>query len=289
MGYHTDRIDQRDLPLDKDYSPKYTGKDLDIYVLDTGIRYSHTVFGGRAAFGGYDDFGGKGEDCNSHGTHVAALAGGNITGAAVGANLYSIKVLGCNSGGSYEGVIKGINHVVERVKENGRKSIISMSIQAPRSLALNRALKMAYEAGIVNVVAAGNYKKDACKYSPSSSPHTITVAGSSKNDRMYWTSGVYGTNHGDCVDIFAPGQNVYSASHRSDTGVVSKSGTSMATPIVSGVVAMLLEEDSSLTPEQVKEELIKRSTKDVLDFGQLPYDGRKSSPNRLVFVEKVRG
>ena len=289
LGWHMDRVDQRDLPLDKAYNPKYTGRDVDIYVLDTGIRYSHSVFGGRAKFGGYDDFGGKGEDCHSHGTHVAGLAAGNITGAAVGANVYSIRVLSCSSGGRYTGVIAGVNHVINRVRNNGRKSIISMSILGPISKSLDRALKMAYEAGIVIVAAAGNYKRDACNYSPSSSPHVITVAGSSKTDGMYWKSGTYGTNHGKCVDIFAPGQGVRSASHLDDNRIITKSGTSMSTPIVAGAVAMLLEEDPSLTPQQVKEELIKRSTKDVLDFGVLPASGKKNTPNRLVFVESMGG
>ena len=94
---------------------------MDIYVLDTGIRYSHSVFGGRAKFGGYDSYGRNGEDCHSHGTHVAGLAAGNITGAAVGANVYSIRIFRCDSSGTFSNVIAGVNHVTERVKKTGRK------------------------------------------------------------------------------------------------------------------------------------------------------------------------
>ena len=286
MGYHTDRIDQRELPLDGQYNPPFTGKGVDIYIVDSGISYSHTLFGGRAQFGGYDYYGDDGKDCNGHGTHVAGLAGANIIGAATDANLYSIKVLDCYKLGSYAGLVAGISHVVERAQQSGRRSILSLSLIGPKSKSLNRALKKANEAGIVSVAAAGNTKEDACNFMPASSKHVITVGGTQeRGDRLYWFSGRYGSNWGKCVDIFAPGQWIRSASHESDDHLVQMSGTSMSAPIVSGVVAMMLEEDPSLSPAEVKEKILSRGTKDVLDFSVLPTSAKADTPNLLVYAE----
>ena len=289
-AWHIDRIDQTRPPLDHTYQASFTGQGVDIYIIDSGIHYSHKIFGGRAHFGGFDPTGGKGEDCNGHGTHVAGLAGGNITGPAVGAHLYSIKVLKCigsRTTGNLCHLVDALDYTIKKIKSNGRPSVISLSliVKDGVSKSLDAAIERAYKEGITIVTAAGNFFQDACKFSPGSSDYTITVGGTRKyGDRLYRN-----TNYGKCVDIFAPGDSILSAAHNSDLRLTSKSGTSMATPIVSGVVAMLLEEDPSLTPEQVKEKLIKRSTKDVLDFGQLPADGRRATPNRLVYVgEEVK-
>jgi hypothetical protein len=284
-AWHIDRIDQTRPPLDHTYQASFTGQGVDIYIIDSGIHYSHKIFGGRAHFGGFDPTGGKGEDCNGHGTHVAGLAGGNITGPAVGAHLYSIKVLKCigsRTTGNLCHLVDALDYTIKKIKSNGRPSVISLSliVKDGVSKSLDAAIERAYKEGITIVTAAGNFFQDACKFSPGSSDYTITVGGTRKyGDRLYRN-----TNYGKCVDIFAPGDSILSAAHNSDLRLTSKSGTSMATPIVSGVVAMLLEEDPSLTPEQVKEELIKRSTKDVLDFGVLPESMKKLTPNRLVYT-----
>ena len=284
--WHTDRIDQRFPPLDDTYSSQYTGRGVDVYILDSGIRYSHQVFGGRARFGGYDYSNGRGEDCHGHGTHCAGLAVGRITGVAWDANVYSIKVLNCNMFGSYTAVIEGINYVVQRRKSTRRPTVISMSLIGPKSDDLNAALKTAKEAGVVSLAAAGNYRRNACDYHPSSSPHVITVGGTQENgDQLYWfssTSKSPGTNYGPCVDIFAPGQWVRSAGHFCDDCTVSMSGTSMATPIAAGVVALLLQENPNLSPDQIKQLLIDRSTKNALDFSVIR---GTNTPNRLVYVQ----
>ena len=284
-AWHIDRIDQTTLPLDHAYKTNFTGQGVDIYVMDSGIRYSHYIFGGRAHFGGYDPTGGNGEDCNGHGTHVAGLAAGNITGVAVGANVYSIKVLQCvgtRTTGNLGNLIDALDFTIAKIKSSGRPAVISLSliVQTGASKSLELAIEKAYREGITVISAAGNFFQDACNYSPSSSEYTITVGGTRRyRDRLY-----HSTNYGKCVDIFAPGESVVSAGHDHDRQMTTKSGTSMATPIVAGAVAMLLEEDPSLTPQQVKEELINRSTKGVLDFNQLPTKARSLTPNRLVYI-----
>ena len=288
LGWHLDRIDQRHQPLDNSFSSKYTGRGVDIYVFDSGIRYSHQVFGGRAQFGGYDDFNGKGEDCHGHGTHCAGLAAGKITGVAYEANIYSIRVLNCQNGGSFAGVIAGINHVTNRRKSSGRPTIISMSLIGPKSDGVEQALKIASEAGVVPVVAAGNFRLDACDYSPSSSSNALTVGGTQeRGDQLYWFSSSStspGTNYGKCVDIFAPGQWIRSAYHLSDDRLVSMSGTSMATPIAAGAAALILQENPNCNLRCVRDTMRARATSGVLDFGVLSPSAASETPNLLVYT-----
>ena len=289
-AWHIDRIDQTTLPLDHAFKTNFTGQGVDIYVMDSGIRYSHYIFGGRAHFGGYDPTGGNGEDCNGHGTHVAGLAAGNITGVAIGANVFSIKVLRCvgtRITGNLRHLIDALDFTIAKIKSSGRPSVITLSliVQTGASKSLELSIKKAYREGITVISAAGNFFQDACNYSPASSEYTITVGGTRRyRDRLYRS-----TNYGKCVDIFAPGESVVSAGYDHDRRMTTKSGTSMATPIVAGAVAMLLEEDPSLTPQQIKEELINRSTKNVLDFNQLPTKARSLTPNRLVYIGVNQG
>ena len=283
LGWHTDRIDQRNLPLDNIFDSPLTGKGVDIYILDSGIRYSHEVFEDRAKYGGYDHYGSTGEDCQGHGTHVAGLAGGKITGTASQANLYSIRVLDCNKRGSVSGLLTAIDQVIDQAQKSGRPTVMSLSIVAPKSPSINHYIKAAYQSGVVTVAAAGNYKKDACNYSPASAPEAITVGGTSSQDGLYWYTST-GTNYGSCVDIMAPAVSVRSASHQSDDSLVSKTGTSMAAPLVSGAVALILEENPKLSPDEVKEKLLSAATKDVIDFSSFSTTPKKTTPNLLLYV-----
>ena len=291
--WHTSRINQRFPPIDDNHGHKYRGNGVDIYNLDSGIRYSHQVFDGhRARFGGYDHYGnGRGDDDHGHGTHCAGLASGSITGPADRSNVYSIKVLNSNLGGSFSAIIAGINHVVQQAARSGRRTIISMSLIGPKSPTVDQVIKTAKERGVISVVAAGNFRRDACDYSPASSEDAITVGGTQEDgDKLYWFSSSSrspGTDYGKCVDIFAPGQWIRSAGHFCDDCLVSMSGTSMATPIAAGVVALLLEQYPNDSPDRIKNKLIDQSTKNALDFGVIGND--PNTPNRLVFVEPASG
>ena len=284
--WHNDRIDQRRIPLDGQYNPRRSGAGVDIFILDSGIRYSHNSFNGRARFGGYDHYNGDASDWHGHGTHCAGLAGGRIIGTAQRANLYSIRVLNAQLGGTFSAVIAGVNHVIQRVKSTGRRTVISMSLIGGKSDAVADVLRNAKKAGIVTVVAAGNFRRDACAYHPAASPDAITVGGTQEDrDQLYWFSSSQnspGTNYGPCVDIFAPGQWVRSASHTQDNTLVSMSGTSMATPIVAGAAALLMEQYPGYTPDQIARELYRMSTTGVLDFSVIR---GTSTVNRLLYVE----
>jgi subtilisin family serine protease len=105
-----DRIDQRNLPLNSTYTYDANGSGVSVYIIDTGIRYTHNEFGGRASFG-YDAFGGDGSDCHGHGTHVAGTVGGTVYGVAKNVNLYAVRVLNCSGSGSTSGVIAGVDWV----------------------------------------------------------------------------------------------------------------------------------------------------------------------------------
>ena len=286
--WHIDRIDQRILPLNEGYNPKYTGQGVDIYIIDTGIRYTHEQFkdnngNTRAYYGNLDvvkDTSPDGSDGHGHGTHVAALAAGKTVGAAKGADVYSVKIVHLSGRYKSSDLLKALEHVVDRAQVSQNRVVMSMSLGEPFCSSVNLCIKIANEKGIISVVAAGNSRNDACYTSPASAKYAITVGGTNNYDRLY-----YRTNYGKCVDIFAPGDNVLSASHTSNTGYVFNSGTSMAAPIVAGVVAMLLEENPSLTSLEVKDELIRRSTNNALLLTSVPPEAFFETPNRLVYVE----
>jgi hypothetical protein len=105
-----DRIDQRSRPLNAIYTFNWTGAGVFAYVIDTGIRTAHTQFGGRAA-NVFDAFGGNGQDCNGHGTHVAGTIGGSTFGVAKSVNLRGVRVLNCSGSGTNSGVIAGVDFV----------------------------------------------------------------------------------------------------------------------------------------------------------------------------------
>lgn len=288
VGWHIDRIDQRQSTLNGQYNPPYTGKGVDIYIMDSGIRYTHSVFNGRAHFGEFDYSNGQGRDCNGHGTHCAGLAVGRATGVAYEANVFSVKVLDCQLAGNFAWIIDGIQHIRKKVALRKRRAVISMSIIGPKSEAFEVAARQAYNDGIVLVAAAGNQRSDACRYSPSSSPYVISVGGTQQyGDRLYWFSSSPnspGTNYGRCVDVFAPGQWISSAVHTGDRAFARMSGTSMAAPIAAGAAALLLQESPRLTPYQVRAEMRRRATRGVLDFSALPASGRQNTPNLFVFT-----
>ena len=271
-----DRIDQRSLPLSTTFSYLNTGVGVRAYIVDTGIRLTHTDLAGRAVTG-YDAVtaGGTANDCNGHGTHVAGTVGGTVYGVAKAATLVAVRVLDCAGSGTTAGVIAGVDWVANN---HVKPAVANMSLGGGASTTLDNAVKNAVAKGVTFAVAAGNgnifgMAQNACNYSPARVPEAITVGATTKTDAKASYS-----NYGTCVDIFAPGSSVTSAWHTNDTATNTISGTSMASPHVAGVAALYLQSNPGATPAGVASALIAGAT-----TGKVTSPG-SGSPNRLLFT-----
>ena len=272
-GWGLDRIDQRALPLNQNYSYTNTGVGVTAYVVDTGINSTHTEFTGRikSGFTAVSDGNGT-EDCNGHGTHVSGIMAGTKYGVAKSASIVPIRVLGCSGSGSVSGLISGLNWAITDHLA-GVPAVANLSVGAGASSSLNSAVASAVADGITVVVAAGNSNANACSYSPSSAPSAITVgAAVPLNDSRSSFS-----NYGTCVDIFAPGTSIPSAYKGSPNAVATLSGTSMASPFVAGIAAVYLETRTSATPDAVTAAIINAATPNVVTNVGV------GSPNKLAY------
>lgn len=265
-----DRVDQRYLPLDKNYNYNYTGTGVDVYIFDTGIRYDHTEFEGRAVFG-FDAFGSDGSDKNGHGTHVAGTVGGKTYGIAKKVKLYSVRVLDASGSGTISGIIAGIDWVISHHTTN--PAVANMSLGGGASTSLDDAVKRGISDGITFVVAAGNLYANACNYSPARVPEAITVGATASNDAFATYS-----NYGSCVDILAPGTNITSAWRTTKTATKTISGTSMASPHVAGAAALYLQANPNASPSTVANALISNATANVITG--VP----TGTPNKLLYT-----
>ncbi|QKW25155.1 S8 family peptidase [Streptomyces seoulensis] len=272
-----DRVDQRDLPVDKRYSYDTTAADVNAYIVDTGVRLSHRDFGSRAV-SGYDfiDNDTNASDCAGHGTHVAGTVGGASYGIAKAVKLVSVRVLNCQgtSGDTWAPVLAGIDWVT---KNAVKPAVANMSIGGGKTQSVNDAVAASIASGVTWVVAAGNNNADACSYSPASTAAAITVGATNSRDARAtgWSNG-QGSNYGSCLDVFAPGDSIVSTSNSGDTASQTMSGTSMATPHVAGAAALLLAAHPAWTPAQVRDALVSDAT-----AGKVT-DARTGSPNKLL-------
>jgi subtilisin family serine protease len=273
-----DRIDQRDLPLNNAYSYPNGGAGVTAYIIDSGINTAHADFGGRAV-SGYDAVdGGTADDCNGHGTHVAGTVGGSTYGVAKQVKLVAVRVLDCGGSGSTSAGIAALDWITAQ-HQAGQPAVANISIRYLSSSALDAALRRSVADGVTFAMSAGNDATSACSTRLSSLPEVLAVGATSANDtRAYFSN--YGST---CVDIFAPGETIVSASHASNTGSVAFSGTSMASPHAAGAAALVLGATPTATPQQVRDQLISNaSTNKVINPGG-------DSPNRLLFATASDG
>jgi hypothetical protein len=229
-----DRLDQRSRPLDARYHYANTGSNVRAYIVGTGIRYTHQEFNG-AAVPGYDAVGGvtpPGSDCNGHGTHMAGTVGGQTVGVAKDVKLVSVRVLNCQGSGTYSAILAGINWITQDTQASGRRSVVMMSLGGTFNQALNDAITASTNANVHYSLPAGSSSGDACTTSPGSAAAGTTVAASDANDTRASFS-----NYGPCIDLFAPGVNIYSAWGTSDTAYSTISGVT-ATAHAAGVAAL---------------------------------------------------
>ncbi|MFY1597383.1 S8 family peptidase [Micromonospora sp. WMMD737] len=266
-----DRIDQRALPLDSSYTYPNTASNVHAYIIDTGIRFSHSDFGGRAV-SGYDAVdGGSADDCNGHGTHVAGTVGGSAYGVAKGVQLVGVRVLNCQGSGTNAGVIGGVDWVTANAV---KPAVANMSLGGGANASLDTAVRNSINSGVSYGLAAGNDSGgNACNTSPARTAEGITVGSTTNTDARSSFS-----NIGTCLDIFAPGSSITSAWHTGDTATNTISGTSMATPHVVGAAALVASANPAWTPQQVRDYLVNNATSNVVTN---PGTG---SPNKLLYV-----
>ncbi len=281
-----DRLDQRNLPLDRkyNYDSNFIGQGVDVYVLDTGIRASHQDFGGRASSAGdLVGDGRNGVDCFwdvGHGTPVSSLVAGNTFGVAKGAKIYSIRVAGCDGSTSTATVATAIDQVVAS-KQNPTVINMSMEFSAGIYNSLETAIRKAYNnAGITIVTGAGNSNRDTCSYTPARMSEVITV-GAATSDDARWVHPVYndvGSNYGSCV-IMASAFRVLAATAVDDTSSDYLGGTSFSAPQVAGLAAVLLSKNPGASPAQIKSTIFSTATQGVLTG--IP----AGTPNLLAYLD----
>ncbi|WP_461174205.1 S8 family serine peptidase [Arthrobacter sp. Z1-9] len=271
-----DRIDQSALPFSGTFTPPSSGAGISAYVVDSGVFAAHNDFGGRVAAGWTALADGPGNsDCNGHGTHVAGTIAGKTYGVAKAATIIPVRTVTCDGSGFYSDIIAGLDWVASHHAE-GTPAVVNLSVGGPVSSVLDAAVRGVISDGVTAIVAAGNSAGDACNASPARVSEALTVAASDSSDRQASFS-----NHGSCVDLYAPGVRIQSAGLTSTTAVATLDGTSMATPHAAGAAVLALSRNPGLAPAGVTAELISTAIPGVIT------NPSAGTPNRLLNTVQV--
>jgi subtilisin family serine protease len=272
-----DRIDQRSLPLDNKYHYPNTADSVRAYVIDTGMLLTHQEFGGRA-FCGFDPWGAGCAPCNQgHATHVAGTLGGATVGVAKGVRIVSVRVFECSSSTTFAIVIAGVDYVTLAQQTNpGVRSVANVSLGGSAFQPVDDAVTNSIAANVHYSVAAGSSGTSACNFSPARVPRATTVSTTDITD----TRAPF-ANIGPCVDLFAPGVNIYSAWYTANDAYAVLSGTSMSTPHAAGTAALWRQRFPADNADAVHDALNANATPGVVINPGL------GSPNRLLYMGMV--
>ncbi|HEX8694072.1 MAG TPA: S8 family peptidase [Longimicrobium sp.] len=286
ISWGLDRIDNTDLPLNQAYTYTATGAGVNAYILDSGINLNHLDYVGRANYipnGSGGDFVGDGHgdasDCHGHGSHVAGTVGGTYSGVAKGVTIWMGRVVNCSGGGNASMVVAGMDWIAR----NGLKpGVVNMSLGYGNVTSVRDAAERLVAAGFTVAVAAGNgnfagVPLDACTESPANAPNVLTTGATDQTDKEASFS-----NYGTCVDILAPGVAIYSSDYLVTNQVVTKSGTSMASPHVAGVAALYLSANPTATPAQVTAAIKNNAKLNTITLHSK--SKRYGTPNRFLFT-----
>ncbi|XP_013413689.1 uncharacterized protein LOC106176025 [Lingula anatina] len=274
-----DMLDSRRGKFDKKFRPiGNDGRGVYVYILDTGIRSSHSDFDTRVISGKSFVSGRRSDqDGHGHGTHIASLVGGKTYGVARKVNLVAVKILKDDAYGTLVDVLDGMDYAISDCKKRKGRCIINLSLTAMTvSHAWEDVIKEATDQGIVVTAAAGNSQRDACLGSPAHSNHAIVIAGAQYKDSKLGFASY--SNYGPCVNVIAPGTSILGASHSSNAGTTKLDGSSQATAFVSGAAALFLSAMPNLTPRVVSMFLHLWSTHGIVQ--SVPRD----TPNRMLYA-----
>lgn len=251
-----------------------TGRNVNVYIVDSGIEVDHPEFEKRASLG--KDFTGEGSgDTNGHGTHVAGIIGSKTYGVAKNVNLIEVKCLDEMGHGSLSSILGAIEFSVNHSRHSRKPGVVNLSLGAMRNSVLNKVIDSASHAGLVIVAAAGNLNVDACATLPASARLAITVGAIDDTTNSIAEF----SNWGPCVDLFASGVVVESVNIYRRRDPQALSGTSMSAPIISGMVANLLSAGAS--PASVKSLILDTAHQGRIDKESLLR--KNQTPNLVIY------